>query len=70
MRVIMKNLVVIRNIKRIKPYTRRSFRKKQKTLYSKEDSEDDEISEDVEVLFMGFKSEIPGEELEDVGYIK
>ena len=35
-------------------------KKQTKNLYSKEDSED------VEVLFMGFESEISGEEIEDV----
>ena len=39
------------------------FQKNKKNLYSKEDSEDDEISEDAEVLFMGFESEIPKEEI-------
>ena len=64
--VMMKNLLVIRKIKRIRPHTRRSFRKIRKKLYSKEDIEDDEISEDDEVLFMGLKSEIPKEDIEDV----
>ena len=36
------------------------FQKNKKNLYSKEDNED------VEVLFMGFESEIPEEEIEDV----
>ena len=45
---------------------KKKFQKNKKKLYSKEDSEDDEISEDVEVLFMGFESEIPKEEIEDV----
>ena len=39
---------------------KKKFQKNKKNLYSKEDSED------VEVLFMGFKSEIPEEEIEDV----
>ena len=39
---------------------KKKFRKNKKNLYSKEDNED------VEVLFMGFKSEIPEEEIEDV----
>ena len=43
-----------------------NFQKNKRNLYSKEDSEDDEISEDVEVLFMGLESEIPEEEIEDV----
>ena len=42
------------------------FKKNNKNLYSKEDSEDDEISEDVEVLFMGFESDIFGEGIKDV----
>ena len=54
------NLAVIWNKKRIRPYTRRTFRKIRKKLYSKEDSED------VEVLFMGFENEITEEEIEDV----
>ena len=62
----MKNFAVLRKIKRIRPYTRRSFRKNKKNLYSKEDSEDHEIIEDVEVLSMGFENEIPEEEIEDV----
>ena len=33
--VMMKNLVVIRNIKRIRPYIRRSFRKIRKTSIPK-----------------------------------
>ena len=40
--------------------------KNKKNLYSKEDSEDEEISEDVEVLFMGLESEISEEEVEGV----
>ena len=53
---MMKNLVVIRKIKRIRPSTKRSFKKQ--NLYSKEDSEDDEISEHAKVLFMGLENEI------------
>ena len=45
---------------------KKKFQKNKKNLYSKEDSENDEISEYVEVLFMGFESEIPEEEIEDV----
>ena len=40
---------------------KKKFQNNKKKLYSKVDSEDDEISEDVEVLFMGFESEIPKE---------
>ena len=36
-----------------------NFKKNKKNLYLKEDGENDEISEDVEVLFMGFESKIP-----------
>ena len=39
---------------------KKKFQKNKKNLYSKEDSED------VEVLFMGFESEIPEEEIEYV----
>ena len=65
---MMKNLVFIRNIKRIKNIYKKKFWKNKKKLYSKEDSEDDddEISEDAKVLFMGFESENPEEEIEDV----
>ena len=49
---------------------KKNFQKNKKNLYSKEDSEDDEISEYVEVLFMGFKSEIPKEEIDDVVDLK
>ena len=37
------------------------FQKNNNNFYSKEDSENDEISEDVEIIFMGFESEISGE---------
>ena len=45
---------------------KKKFHKNKKNIYSKEDSEDDDISEDVEVLFMGFGSENSGEEIEYV----
>ena len=47
-----------------------NFKKNKKNLYSKEDSEGEEISEDVEVLFMGFERDIPREEIEYVVYLK
>ena len=40
------------------------FKKNKKKFYSKEDGEDEEISEYHEVLFMGFESEILEEEVE------
>ena len=41
----MKNLVVIR--------VRRRLKEKEKNFYSKEESEDEEMSEDEEILFIG-----------------
>ena len=45
---------------------KKKFKKKKKKFYSKEDNEDEEISEDVEVLFMGLESEISEEIIEGV----
>ena len=45
---------------------KKKFKKNKKKFYSKEDKEDEAISEDVEVLFMGLEKEIPKEEIEYV----
>ena len=52
--------------KKNKTIYKKNFQKNKKNLYSKEDSEDDEMSEDVRVLFTGFENEIHEEEIEDV----
>ena len=44
----------------------KKFKKKNKNSYSKEDSEDEEIGEDVEILFMGLENKIFEEEVEVV----
>ena len=62
---MMKNLFVIRKIKN-KIIYKKKFKKNKKNLYSKEDGEDDEISEDAKLLFMGFESKIPEKEIEYV----
>ena len=63
---MMKNLALIKKYQNNKIIYKNKFQQNKTNLYSKEDSEDDEISEDVEVLFMGFESENSGEEIEDV----
>ena len=45
---------------------KKTFQKNKKNLFSKDDSEDDGMSEDAEVLFMGFENKIPEEEIKEV----
>ena len=47
--------------KKSKTMYKRKLKKNKKNFYSKEDSEDEDISEYVEVLIMGFESEISEE---------
>ena len=67
---MMKNLALIKKDQNNNIIYKNKFQQNKTNLYSKEDSEDDEISEDVEVLFMGFKIEILEEEIEDVEYLE
>ena len=68
--MMMKNLAVIRKIKRVTPCTRINLRKKKKNLYSKEDIEDEEISEDEEILFMGIETQTLDDELDVEGEVE
>ena len=49
---------------------KKKFNKNKKKIYSKEDIEDEEVSEYVEVLFMGLESEISEEKIKGVVDLK